>query len=545
MANATGNAAFESPRNGERSPLNANANPYYGRGYVQHAGIVPNIANLRVMADAPSGSGNAASDQQELMGSGSPLMPVRERRRSVHECLGPPLADLGFVPPAASNPNAVGISAGFANPKMAPPRSDLGYNGAPPVAAVPPYGAGPASGGPPDLADLAPPPQFADMAFANDVLNPPAPGVDPTAQAITNLTNTMNFCVIATMGVRQELRAENRQLQNRVDELQASLTNVGIGAPPQTVAPVDSVPPVRPVAQYAAAAVSAAHAFAPYMAPPGALVPPYAHVSLAPPSQVGGGPLPGAPPQYMFQPGAFAPPSAYYNPFTPDGGPAPPAGGPFPRTGFHPGPARPTGPGACRPSMFSLPSSLAPDEFAPVQPAKPLLIDDFLSVNALNALKMAPNKLLVDPFGGSILLQPASDMSGTMSTKKAKCPDLPAWLKASERIKTALVSMGAIRGPDYDRYSDSCLTLLLDPKCGGNGWAFDIFFEFDNAHRIQQWSTGAAFEHICPMRMAHFAAMAAQPKLKTSSPFLDSAGSGQKRSREGTNRAQGPVLHLP
>jgi hypothetical protein len=73
-----------------------------------------------------------------------------------------------------------------------------------------------------------------------------------------------------------------------------------------------------------------------------------------------------------------------------------------------------------------------------------------------------------------------------VTTRKAKCPDLPAWLKASKRIKTALVSMGAIRGPDYDRYSDSCLTLLLDPKCGGNGWAFDIFLEFDNAHRIQQ-----------------------------------------------------------
>jgi hypothetical protein len=122
----------------------------------------------------------------------------------------------------------------------------------------------------------------------------------------------------------------------------------------------------------------------------------------------------------MFQPGAFAPPSTYYNPFTPNGGPAPPAGGPFPRTGFHPGPARPTGPGARRPGTFPPPSSLAPNEFVPVQPAKPLLIDDFFSVNALNALKMAPHKLLVDPSGGSILLQPAPDMSGAMSTKKAK-----------------------------------------------------------------------------------------------------------------------------
>jgi hypothetical protein len=59
--------------------------------------------------------------------------------------------------------------------------SDLGYNGAPPVAAVPPYGAGPVSGGPPAIANSAPPPQFAAVAFANDVLNPPAPGTDPTA----------------------------------------------------------------------------------------------------------------------------------------------------------------------------------------------------------------------------------------------------------------------------------------------------------------------------------------------------------------------------
>jgi hypothetical protein len=118
MANATGNAAFESPRNGERSPLNANADPYYRRGYVHHAGNVPNMANLRVMADTPSGSGNAASDQQELMGSGSPRMPAPERRRSVHERLGPPFSDLGFVPRAAPDPNAVGISTGFVPPTM-------------------------------------------------------------------------------------------------------------------------------------------------------------------------------------------------------------------------------------------------------------------------------------------------------------------------------------------------------------------------------------------------------------------------------------------
>jgi hypothetical protein len=248
------------------------------------------------------------------------------------------------------------------------------------------------------MADAPPPTQSAAIAFANDVLNPPAPGADPTAQAITNLTNTMNSYVIATMGVSQELRAENRQLQSRVDELQASLASVGFRVPPQSVPSVGPVPPVRLVAQYAAAPVSSPNAFAPYVAPPGVSVPPVAPVSLAPPSQVGGAPLPSASPQYVFQPRAFAPQSAYFNPFTADGGPAPPAGGPFPRTGFHPGPG-PTGPRARRASTFPPQSSSFADEFVPVQPAKPLLIDSFLSVNALNALKLAPHKLLVDTKG--------------------------------------------------------------------------------------------------------------------------------------------------
>jgi hypothetical protein len=33
------------------------------------------------------------------------------------------------------------------------------------------------------------------------------------------------------------------------------------------------------------------------------------------------------------------------------------------------------------------------------------------------------------------------------------------------------------------------MTMLLDPKCGGNGWPFDTFLEFDTAHRLQQWTT--------------------------------------------------------
>jgi hypothetical protein len=76
------------------------------------------------------------------------------------------------------------------------------------------------------------------------------------------------------------------------------------------------------------------------------------------------------------------------------------------------------------------------------------------------------------------------------------------------------------------------MTLLLDPTCGGNGWSLAIFFEFDNAHRIHQWTTGGDFDLICPMRMAHFAAMSANAKLRPS--FLDS-GAGSKRARAATS----------
>jgi hypothetical protein len=56
---------------------------------------------------------------------------------------------------------------------------------------------------------------------------------------------------------------------------------------------------------------------------------------------------------------------------------------------------------------------------------------------------------MVDSTEGAIFGQP--DLTG-VSTNKLKCPNLPAWLKASDKIRTTLQSMGAIRGPDYDRY---------------------------------------------------------------------------------------------
>jgi hypothetical protein len=180
------------------------------------------------------------------------------------------------------------------------------------------------------------------------------------------------------------------------------------------------------------------------------------------------------------------------------------------------------------------------DGFIPVQPSKPLLIDDFLSLNAPNALKSAPGKLMIDSHGTGIYVQ--TDLSG-VGTKKIKCPDLPAWLKASDKIKAALITMGAIQGPDYDRYFDSCMTLLLDPKCGGNGWSLEIFFEFDNAHRLQQWHTGSAFDVICPLRMAHFAAMSASSKLTPT--FLGDSGGTKKRTRSAPFSRAGKPAKAP
>jgi hypothetical protein len=92
-------------RNGESSPLNANANPYYGRGYAQTglgSGVL-NLAQNRVIADQPLGS-VPPEHHAGLMGSGSGPMASPGLRRLVHERLGPPL---GFVPPAPANPQTL------------------------------------------------------------------------------------------------------------------------------------------------------------------------------------------------------------------------------------------------------------------------------------------------------------------------------------------------------------------------------------------------------------------------------------------------------
>lgn len=59
---------------------------------------------------------------------------------------------------------------------------------------------------------------------------------------------------------------------------------------------------------------------------------------------------------------------------------------------------------------------------------------------------------------------------------------------------------------------------MVDPKCGGNGWLLATFLEFDNAHRIGQWSTGAPFDSIDHMRVAHSSALAAQAQVVSTNP---------------------------
>jgi hypothetical protein len=139
-------------------------------------------------------------------------------------------------------------------------------------------------------------------------------------------------------------------------------------------------------------------------APPPVPIPPEAHYGaspgMAPPAVPA--PPPGLGPMMGGIPApAFAPPPAYHAQMPPPHAapyagapvPAPPAfGGPIPRTGFDfnrlqmPGAQVPPGP---RQSTFPAP-------FVPVQPPKPLFIDDFLTVNAVHALKSAPNRLLFD-----------------------------------------------------------------------------------------------------------------------------------------------------
>jgi hypothetical protein len=138
------------------------------------------------------------------------------------------------------------------------------------------------------------------------------------------------------------------------------------------------------------------------------------------------------------------------------------------------------------------------------------------------------------------VLQPA-DSTG-LNYKKVKCPDIPSWMAAADRIKWVLVNSEAIRGMDYDAYVRRCLQLMMDPKCGGNGWPLAIFFEFDNARRIDQWSTGAPFDSIDPMRVAHFSALAAQAQVVSTNPSSTTSGTnfrsgatsdaGQKRKSD-------------
>jgi hypothetical protein len=162
--------------------------------------------------------------------------------------------------------------------------------------------------------------------------------------------------------------------------------------PPAPMASVAPPGPIRPQAHYGA--------------PLGAQFAPQ-----RPPAAPGYMPAP-APPMGGFPAAPFAPPPAY-PPAAPPPAYGPTAAGPFPRTGFDFTRLQAPAPQGDWPSTFLSP-------FVPVQPHKPLLIDDLLTVNAVNALKFAPNKLLIDNATGYISFQP--DISG-VSTRKIKRPD--------------------------------------------------------------------------------------------------------------------------
>jgi hypothetical protein len=484
----------------------------------QLTGYVPNAFSNRVMADRP--------DQ------------ASPRWLSIHDRLGPWPQEPGFTNPGFSSGADNGVIAGVTFPVL---DHTIPCYGTPPpnLNSQTVTGDFVATTTPP-LAPAPAPfyPDYSATAFANGVLNPTGRGVVSNAQLIQTLDPFQAYMT--------QVEARQTSLET---ELEAQKRSTG----PPALLPG----PTQPVPQYASAPSLASPAFAPYMALQGmdqsfpSFTQPLSSGYMVNPApsaayQSAGGSTsvpPFAPPS-AYQPsvGPFSappapvPPQPFYHPYAGGMGIAP-NGGAFPRTGFSAPPDEHGAVPVRRSSTFLPPTHASSAGFIPIQPAKPLLIDKFLSLNALHALKAAPGKLMVDPQGQALFVP--NDLLG-VGTKK-----LTAWLKASDKIKSALITMGAIQGPDYDRYFDSCMTLLLDPKCGGNGWSLEIFFDLDNAHRLQQWQTGSAFDVICPLRMAHFAAMSANSKL-TPSTFLGDSGNFKKRApRAATTSRAGKLARAP
>jgi hypothetical protein len=267
--------------------LNPLANPYYGRGYVTHSGN----RQSRIFANAPVSPSAYNQELQPNAGAQSPAIQAAPRV-SVHDRLS--------IPPGFLQSNQAPSASAFAGyapanfPLMDP---SLGFV---------PNGNGDGA-----------PTSFADAAFVEGVLNPPGPGIDSTAQTLTNVTSTMNQ-FMATMGGQQQ------QMQAQISTLQAGVGSMGLNTPHVSL-PMHA--PTRPVAQYARPPPH----FAPYVAAPQPTQTASAYVPLA---SVGTT----VPPQNAFSQGPFAPqPNQYYDPFPPApfGGPAP-AGGMFPRTGYAP-----------------------------------------------------------------------------------------------------------------------------------------------------------------------------------------------------------------
>lgn len=353
-------------------------------------------SNDRILAPPPAV--HPYYGREHVPGNGLAPPPYPWGRRNVHDRLGP-------IPPINNQPNVYAAFVGgngngqdpfpFMPLDMSNGPSHFvptagGYVPGPPVSSVPPV---------PSMA--APLPPFVPL------------GYDPSLDRNLRMLDVMQ----GMQDQMQQMQREMLVMRHGNATVPASVSP----APPIVPGPPPAPPgPIRPQVQYAA--------------PVGA--PQFARFVPAPPS--GYAPrLSAAPPLPPMPPAGFPGHSILGAP--PMGGPAAPfaaPGGPFPLTG-----------GAFDYPRLQAPApvGLRPDTFSPVQPSKPLLIEDFLTVNIVKALQNgAPQKLVMDGVTGAISALP--DMSGGVVTRKMRCPDLPAWLKASDRIIHCLVTNGCDSG---------------------------------------------------------------------------------------------------
>jgi hypothetical protein len=199
-------------------------NPLANPGYVTHSGN----RQCRIFANAPVSPSAYNQELQPNAGAQSPAIQAAPRV-SVHDRLSIPP---GFL--QSNQAPSASAFAGYAPANFPLMDHSLGFV---------PNGNGDGA-----------PTSFADAAFVEGVLNPPGPGIDSTAQTLTNLTSTMNQ-FMATMGGQQQ------QMQAQISTLQAGVGSMGLNTPHVSMPMHAST---RPVAQYAPPPPH----FAPYVAAP-------------------------------------------------------------------------------------------------------------------------------------------------------------------------------------------------------------------------------------------------------------------------------------